>query len=121
MTGNIEANMDIELFQSGEFKGISAAYKQMSDNERAYMREYLDSYQKFLTLVATDRNLNIEEYKVWAEGKIFLSDEALQLGLVDAVGTIFEAEEKMLELLQPTKSRHRFSWMMLIYFTIMML
>ena len=90
------------MFTAGEFKGYAFEYtKNLSEKERNYAQSYIDGiYKKFLDLVAKDRNLDLACSKEWAEGIVFLGEEALSLGLIDAIGTIFEAEKKILELIK---------------------
>jgi protease-4 len=101
VTGNVEAKMDVELFTAGQFKAIFNAYKELSDEDRAHIQEGIEKgYQQFLNLVSQNRNLERNEYKNWAEAKIFIAPQALELGLIDEIGTIFEAEAKILELIR---------------------
>lgn len=101
LVGELEAKIDVEVFQAGEFKTLYNTYsKELTDQDRKYIKEQLDKvYKQFLRIIANNRNLSMEDYKLWAEGKSFLAPEALQLGLVDEIGTIFEAIQKMLELI----------------------
>jgi protease-4 len=97
----IEADLSTDMFIVGEFKGIENPFaKELSDNQRAYLQaSLLKSYDIFLTLVAQNRHFKKEDYKLWAEGKIFLPPEALELGLIDEIGTIFDAQEKIKQLI----------------------
>lgn len=97
----VEAKMEVELFSVGEFKTVYHPYGKLSDKDRKYIQENLEKvYQQFVSMVGQDRNLNCKDYKTWAEGKAFLAYEALELGLIDEIGTIFEAEAKILELIR---------------------
>lgn len=101
ITGYVEAKMNVELFTSGKFKALFNPYKALSDEDRAYIQKTLENdYQHFIALVAKNRNLNQDEYEKWADAKSFSAPEALQLGLIDEIGTIFEVESKMLELVR---------------------
>ena len=99
---HIEADMEVEIFSAGEFKTYWNEYAEdLSQRERMYVQSFVDTiYKKFLDMVAKNRNLDLATYKEWAEGKIFLAEEALSLGLIDEIGTIFQAETKMLELIK---------------------
>lgn len=109
LKGNLEADLDVEIIYDGEFKAIWHPYKKLSDKERKYVQEYNTKYyQIFLKIVAQDRKLSLADFAEWAEGKLFIADEALQLGLIDEIGTIFEAESKMLELIHKKNPDIRF-------------
>lgn len=100
MTGNLEAQLDVEIIHAGEYKALSSPYKVLSDNQRVYMKTHTEKlYQQFVKAVAQNRKLDSNNFKEWADAKIFISPEALQLGLIDEIGTIFEAEDKLRELI----------------------
>ncbi len=100
-TGDVKAQMDVEVLFAGEFKALHNPYRALCEADKDYIKSMLNKqYEQFISLVANDRNLPKDTYKLWAEGKEFLSAEAVELGLIDEVGTIFEAEQKMLSLIR---------------------
>lgn len=96
-----QADLKEEIFSAGEFKGIyQVCSPELTDRQRIYLQERLmKDYQDFIKLVSQNRNLNKDDYKVWAEGKIFNPQEGLELRLIDGIGTIFDAEEKIKQLI----------------------
>lgn len=105
VAGNVDAQLEVQVFQAGEFKGVCHRYKTMTNTERAYIREQINTiYKQFIATVARNRSLKIDDYKTWAEGKIFLAPEALKLGLIDQIGTVLEAENKLLDLMRKKKN-----------------
>ena len=54
--------------------------------------------------MARNRNLSIDNHLDWADAKIFMGHEALKLGLVDEIGTLLDAEQKILELIKQKTS-----------------
>jgi len=50
-----------------------------------------EGYEEFVTEVSEDRNLPMEQVLDLAQGKVYLSDQALELGLVDEIGTLEDA------------------------------
>jgi len=99
--GNIEADFSTNAFIAGEFKAIENPYAPpLTESQQAFMQaSVVKSYDLFLTLIAHNRNIEKENYKLWAEGKIFLPSEALECGLIDSIGTIFEAQEQIKNLI----------------------
>ncbi len=99
---DIEAELEVELFFAGEFKAYWHEYgKDLSEKQRTYIQSHVDTiYKKFLDIVVENRRLDLSNSKEWAEGKSFIAQQALSLGLIDEIGTIFEAEKKMLELIK---------------------
>ena len=99
---DVEAEMEVELFIAGEFKALWHQYgKDLSEKQRTYIQSHVDTiYKKFLDIVVENRRLDLSNSKEWAEGKCFIAEQALSLGLIDEIGTVFEAEKKILELIK---------------------
>ncbi len=97
---DLEAEMQVNLLYAGEFKVDTHVFaKDLSDEQKKVLQDNLNFvYGKIVDMVAENRNLKRDTYKVWAEGKKFLAPRALELGLIDQIGTIFDAEEKVREL-----------------------
>lgn len=100
--GQTEADLEVEIFQAGACKTLFNEFaKALTDEDRKYLQDNLTiSYKQFLKLVAENRNLSLDNYTDWAEGKSFISCEALKRGLIDEIGTAFEAEKKIIELIR---------------------
>ena len=49
------------------------------------------TYRQFLELVAQNRGLKVNDYELFAEGQVFLADEAKIVGLVDEIGDLDDA------------------------------
>lgn len=95
------AKLEMDLFRAGECKDLHNPNRQLSDKEKQYIQENVDKiYHTFLALVAQNRSLDLDLYTTWAEGRIFIGREALELGLIDEIGTMLEAENKLAELIQ---------------------
>lgn len=63
--------------------------KEMPQSQQILMNFNVEkTYKNFVTLVATNRNLDVLAYPRYAEGQIFLADDAQNLGLIDHVGTL---------------------------------
>ncbi len=107
--GRATGKMNINLFHAGSYKVLnnSCAPALTSDQKKYIQKNLEDLYKSFLTLVATNRNLALEKSEEWAEGKVFSAPLALQLGLIDEIGTILQAFDKLLALIKernPDKS-----------------
>jgi len=73
--------------KSGKFKDIGSPVREMTAEERALLQELVDDiYDQFLDMVARDRNLQKENLRKIADGRIFTGRQALKLGLVDYLG-----------------------------------
>lgn len=49
------------------------------------------TYRTFIELVARNRGLKVNEYEIFAEGQVFLADDARSIGLVDELGDLSDA------------------------------
>ena len=60
-------------------------------------------YKKFITKVGENRNMTIDEVDKIARGKVWIGQKALEIGLVDQLGTLTEAIDKAAELAELEK------------------
>jgi protease IV len=91
----IKADLKVEIVKAGEFKALFNPYlPELTESQRSFIQaQLMREYDDFINLVVQNRNLKKDDYKVWAEGKKFDAVEALELGLIDGIGTIFHVEE----------------------------
>lgn len=95
--------IDMITIKSGKMKDIGNMFRNMSEEERAYIQTLSDEYhQKFIDLVKTSRyrmlaghnideilkNCNIDEV---LDGRILSSEAAFKYGLIDDIGTYTDA------------------------------
>lgn len=82
----------VPLF-AGTYKEILNPADPLTANEHAILQEYLDkSLDDFVAQVATNRNLPEEKVRALANGLSYLAPEALQLGLIDYIGSIYDVK-----------------------------
>lgn len=94
---------DVEtiIVAAGADKALKNPYMEFKEEHQVVFKKEVDSqYQMFVKSVAQARSLSLDNEKEWANGKIFNGEDALQLGLVDAIGGFDDALIKMKELLQ---------------------
>lgn len=97
----IEAKIDYEIFTAANYKTIHNSNIPLSEAQRAYLKNKVtNTYHHLINSVAINRNLSVDNHLDWADAKTFLGHEALKLGLVDALGTQLDAEQKVLELIK---------------------
>ena len=66
------------------------------ENVKLFIQNYVDSaYLDFIELVSNGRNLNKKLVKEISNGKIWTGKQALENGLIDNLGTQFEAIERL--------------------------
>lgn len=76
-----------ERFVAGDFKDAGTAFRDLDEAEREYLQSRIDGlYDQFVDQVADGRNLD-ESMIRDTEARIYLGTDALELGLVDELGT----------------------------------
>lgn len=84
--------VDVTTIKAGEFKDIGNPNRKLSDKERTFLQHLLDdTHEQFIQHISQGRNMDIEEIRQIADGRIFTGQQALNLGLVDSVGGFYEA------------------------------
>jgi protease-4 len=88
------------VFKSGKFKDMLSGTRPISPEERDYIQGFvMKTYDKFLGIVASERNLPAESLRnTVADGRILSGRDALDHKLIDAVGQMEDAFSKAKEL-----------------------
>ena len=88
------------VFKSGKFKDMLNGARPITPEERDYVQSFvLKTYEKFLGIVAHERNLPADSLRnTIADGRIMSGKDALDHKLIDAVGQIEDAFTKAREL-----------------------
>ncbi|MBC1387099.1 signal peptide peptidase SppA [Listeria innocua] len=83
--------------KSGAYKDIMSGTRPMTDDEKKIMQSMIDdSYNEFVKVVATGRDMSEEQVRKIADGRIYDGRQAKENGLIDAFGY----EEDALEALK---------------------
>lgn len=81
-----------EKIKSGEHKDIMSMYRPMTPEENQMIQQMVDDiYAQFINTVADGRQMDIEKVKKVADGRILTGKQAMDLGLVDAMGNYYDA------------------------------
>lgn len=110
---NLERLLDkigvsFKVIKSGPYKDILAFDRELTDPEKDILQQLIDtSYQQFVQTVADARQLAVETVQSFADGRIFTGQQALELGIVDRLGTEEDARRWASELvgLDPDKTK----------------
>lgn len=110
---NLERLLDkigvsFKVIKSGPYKDILAFDRELTDPEKHILQELIDvSYNQFVRTVAEARQLPVDRVKEFADGRIFTGEQALELGVVDRLGTEEDARRWTAELvdLDPEKTQ----------------
>ena len=102
----------VEVVKSGEFKDTGSSFRSLTETETELLSELInDAWDQFVEDVANARDLQREQVEAVADGRILTGRQALEAGLVDALGDLEDATQKAVELagitdhtlLEPTK------------------
>lgn len=78
--------------KSGQFKDALSPYRDMTKPEEAYLQNFvMNAYEQFVAAVAGERNLDTAYVRQYADGRVYTGEQALELKLVDVLGTYDDA------------------------------
>ena len=100
--------VSFKVIKSGPYKDILAFDRELTEPEKNILQELIDtSYHQFVQTVAEGRKLAVETVRSFADGRIFTGQQALELGVVDRLGTEEDARRWAAELagLDPEKTK----------------
>ncbi|MEO5721271.1 MAG: signal peptide peptidase SppA [Chthoniobacterales bacterium] len=88
------------VFKSGKFKDMLNGARPITDEERVYVQGFvMSTYEKFLGIVAKERNLPADSLRTTiADGRILSGRDAHENKLIDGLGQIEDAFRKAKEL-----------------------
>ena len=88
-----------ECFYRGDFAGMFDPFESFNDKvKEGLARELAQLYETFLRDVAAGRDREVEDIRHVAEGRVWTGRDALDRGLVDAIGGLAVAVAKAREL-----------------------
>jgi protease IV len=102
-----KVGVSFQVIKSGPYKDILAFDRELTEPEKNILQDLIDiSYNQFAQVVAEARRLSLETVKTFADGRIFTGQQALELGVVDRLGTEEDARRWAAELagLDPDKA-----------------
>jgi len=97
--------ISIEVITAGKLKDAGSPVRELTKEERKYFDDLLkDTHEQFIRDVAAGRNMDLDYIRALSEGQIFTGRQALDLGLVDALGTFDDAKNYILETYELPKN-----------------
>ena len=87
-----------EQFTAGEYKDAGVPLKEIEDDEREYLQGIIDGYyEQFVETVSEGRDMDPDAVRE-TEARVYLGDDAAEMGLVDELGTEADVEDRLAEL-----------------------
>lgn len=88
-----------QVVKAGKYKEVGTPFREWTKEEREELQRLItNTYQQFITDVAKARGLDLKKEQEWAQAHIFTAKEAQKVGLIDRVGTIYEAKTALQKL-----------------------
>ena len=88
-----------QTVKAGKFKESGTPTRKWFDYEEKQLQSVIDdTYNMFISDVASARNLDVKNHTIFADAKIFTSKQAKEVGLVDEVATISFAQDELTKL-----------------------
>ena len=80
------------VFKSGEFKDTGSASRALTEREKVYFQSIIDDmYVQFVEAVAGGRQLDIQDVRNLADGRVFTGRDAKDKKLIDEIGNFQDA------------------------------
>lgn len=84
-----EYGIEFNTIKSGPYKDIMSPTREMTEEERAILQSMIDeSYDEFVQIIASGRDMSEDEVRAIADGRIYSGKQALELNLVDELGSL---------------------------------
>lgn len=108
------AGIRTEVLRTGPHADLFSPHRALTDAERALMNRELDAfYDSFVALVADGRGRPVEHIEPLARGRVWLASDAHRHGLVDELGGMDTALERLKDSIDaPPRLRARLRPMM---------
>ncbi len=83
----VKVGIKYQAITSGKNKDMLSPYTKMTSEQRIFLQTMVDNtYDQFLTAVATGRNKSKDIIRPLADGSVFTGEQAVKNGLIDELG-----------------------------------
>jgi len=84
----------VHVISTGAYKGAGIEGAPVNEEQLAYWKDLVQTvHQHFLEAVSSGRRKSLSAVEAWADGRVFMSDRAAQMGMIDRVESIDGAME----------------------------
>lgn len=104
MSPNVSAITDkfgfkMNVIKSGAYKDASSPFKPISKDDTELLQSIVSkAHEQFIQVVAAGRGLDVEKVRSFADGRIILGEQSVELGLADGIGGLNDAAQLALKL-----------------------
>ncbi|MFB6195096.1 MAG: signal peptide peptidase SppA [Haloplanus sp.] len=104
-----DLGVSYERFAAGKYKDAGMPLKELSEDEREYLQGIVDGfYDDFVERVAEGRGMDPEAVRD-TEARVYLGEDAADLGLVDDLGDRTDVEERVSDRIDAEASVREFA------------
>jgi len=90
--GLSKLGIGVKTIKSGKLKDAGSMTRKMTDEDVRYFQELMDDvHMQFISAVEEARSIDHDQAMALADGRVFTGAQALELGLVDTLGTLEDA------------------------------
>jgi len=94
-----KVGVQFNVIKTGAYKDSGSPFREFGDVDREFLQSVaMEAFDQFVTTVSTARNIPIEKVKEFADGRIILGSQAVELGLADGIGGLKEAAMEAITL-----------------------
>jgi protease-4 len=84
--------ISMTIIKSGRYKDSGTPYREMTPADKQYLQSWIDeSYDQFISIVATERGMSLEQAKELGDGRVYSGRQAYEFALIDTLGTFDDA------------------------------
>ncbi|SDB81758.1 signal peptide peptidase SppA [Shouchella lonarensis] len=93
-----ELGIEEKVYKSGEHKDIMSPTRPATEADDDILQTIVDEYyEEFVRVVAEGRDFSVEQARSLSDGRIYTGKQAVEVGLVDELGSLDDTIEQMRE------------------------
>ncbi|MBI1806485.1 MAG: signal peptide peptidase SppA [Ignavibacteria bacterium] len=82
----------VNTIKSGKFKDAGNPFRNMTTADKKYFQTIMDDvHRQFISVVEQERDMEHDSVLAIADGRVFTGEQAVEIGLVDTIGTYEDA------------------------------
>ncbi len=86
-----DEGISVDIVKSGEMKDMTSSYRQLTGEERDYAQRLVnESFEYFINDIIEQRGVERSSIE---DARLIRGDEALELGMIDEIGNLYDAVE----------------------------
>ncbi len=87
-----KVGVDFKTIKSGALKDAGSSTRPMTERDQRYFQALMDDvHRQFMTVVADERGFDSAYVRELADGRVYTGEQAVEVGLVDTIGTYEDA------------------------------